>query len=622
MDLSFLNNEQRSAVLDTLDCNSTIFSPAGSGKTKTLITRIEYLIKELNVPEDGIMAITFTNKAVNEIRNRLYGKVTNPYDMWIGTFHNICVKILKECGEEINIKDFTILDAKESTAVLKEAIISLGYKADKVLLNSCKEKISSYKNEFTNYRVVLKNASNNNDVQFARIYEAYENICWKRRTFDFDDLIIYTIILLTKSKNTREYINDKFKYIMVDEAQDTNKAQMLFIKLTAGNSNIFLVGDANQSIYRWRGARPELFLHFNDLYADSKIIKMRQNYRSTKTIIGAANAIISHSTETTDNDMFTNNPEGDPIIYSKVKDNFVEAKFIVNEINCLHDSGKSYKDCAILYRTGSQSRVLEEELLKYKIPYSIVGSINFYGRKEIKDLMAYVKLYANHKDVVSFQRVLSLQSGIGKSTVEKILKFAEQNFISDCIEILEQYNDKPRTQIKLNLLTLLFANKYSNVLELVETVLQETGYMQDLINEDTKDSKERIDNIEEFKNVLKEHENDSIIEFVDKVSLMTDEGKRKDGDKVSLLTIHAAKGLEFNTVFLCGVEQGILPHINSMNSDSAMQEELRSMYVAVTRAIKTLYITSCQERNAFGKTTKQAPSEFVDYIPEQYIIRI
>lgn len=621
MDLSDLNPQQKNAVINSLNNNTVVIAGAGSGKTKTLTKRVGYLLDDMGVLPQNIMAVTFTNKAANELKQRLFTVCSEINKMWVGTFHSVCVKILKNFGSYIGIKSFSILSTYESKKILATAIKEAGIPADKPTINKYMTKISNYKNEFINADCLLKQANTNDDVIFANAYKNYQNIKWKSKTFDFDDLIIYSAILIKNSKEVANWFKQNIKYYIVDESQDMNSAQFSLIYYLAQGNNIFLVGDDSQSIYKFRGAKPGYLLNFDKYFPDGKILMLEQNYRSTKTIVNASNAVVNCNKVKFYKKCFSENEIGDPIVYHKCDDAEDEAAWVANDI-FLQQGIIDINDIAILYRTNAQSRQIEQELMKLNIPYKLVGATSFYDRKEIKDIMAFVKFIANDKDKESFKRAIGSLSGIGKNTVDKIIEIAEDNSISYA-EAFGYVKLTAKGRKSYDDFNEMLANVTDIPSDLIKLIIDKTGILSSLIKENTEDSLSRIDNIKELINVAIEQENNdnrtTVQDFINNVSLMsTNDTEKSKG--VSLMTIHASKGLEFNSVYIIGMEEGYLPHVNSLSRIEDIEEERRLCYVAMTRAKKNLYLTSCKSRfNENGYITSNE-SRFLKEIPKQYLV--
>lgn len=631
IDLSQLNDQQRDAIYESIDNNVALFAGAGSGKTFTITKRTEYLIDELGVKPESIMMITFTNKAAKEILERV-SKVTNDsYKMWIGTFHGICVRILRKFGHYMGIRYFSIIDEDESKKMIKNICSDLGIEVENGTLKRYKGKISDYKSSLIKPEEVLSRCSqgNQDELRIASIYREYQNKCWREKSFDFDDLIIYTIMLLSSYKDVRDWIYNNIKYVVADEVQDTSTNQFQLIKLLVGDNNLMIVGDVNQSIYGFRNARPEYLNSFCSLFPNSKVLKLETNYRSTKTIIRAANAVINNNKFGVKINMDTNNEYGERIGMKYLKgfipntnNEIAEAKWIASEIRMLVANKKNqYGDFAIIYRTNIQSKEIETILAQNAIPFVVVGSSSFWGSKEMRDMLAFCKIVFNPSDVISFKRVLSTVKGVGDGTIKKILKCMEdENLkINEILKTIDykalKINQKSASEIdKLRILTNSGFNKCSDISNFV---INNTGYADDLRLSIEEDAQHRLEVIDTVIKSFAEFEanGDDAASVIDQCSLMSDvKGSQKqEMDAVKLLSAHACKGLEFNTVFLSGAEEGLFPHFNAISrrSEKEIEEERRLFYVAMTRAEKKLYITACSCRK--GNIVKV--SRFVNEIP-------
>lgn len=634
-DLSKLNEQQRNAIFESIDNNVALFAGAGSGKTATIVKRVEYLIGDLGVKPENIMMITFTNKAAKEILERISNVTDEPYKMWIGTFHSICVKILRKFGHYMGINYFSIIDDKESKSIIKKICLGLGKELSNQGIKDIKSKISSYKSNLIKPEKVLSDYCNNNleEAYVASVYREYQNQCWKEKSFDFDDLIIYTIMLLSSYSDVSNWIHENIKYIMADEVQDTSTDQFQLIKLLTGNNNLMLVGDVNQSIYGFRNARPEYLNDFCKLYPNSKILKLEKNYRSTENIIKAANAVINNNSFGVKINMKSNNQAGDKIgikylngLIPGTNNEISEAKWIATEIKLLVSNNlNSYEDFAIIYRTNIQSKEFEKLFFQYGIPYTVIGSSSFWSSKEMKDILAFCKVVFNPNDVISFKRALSTIRGVGKTTIEKIIGYMKNNNLK-AYEVLSHielnapdlYKVSSNSKAELNKFNKLLNHGYTSCSEVADYVINYTGYADDLRMSNSDEAFEKLEIINEtIESFLQFEKNgDDAGSVIDQISLMSDAKgeQKKELNAVKLMSAHACKGLEFNTVFVSGVEEGLFPHWNSLKSnisDKSVEEERRLFYVAMTRAKKKLYLTACSKRK--DQDTKQ--SRFINEIP-------
>lgn len=622
--LSMLNEQQRNAVLQSIDHNVVLLAGAGSGKTATLVKRTQYLIDDLGVAPNNIMLITFTNKAANEIRERVSQVCPMGYKMWIGTFHRICSRIIRMFGDKLGIQNFTILDTKDAKAIIKDILEREGVEYNRYLVNDIAAKISTYKNELMKPARVLANGEEKK--LYAMVYQEYQNICWQRKSFDFDDLIIYAILLLNSYPDVQEWMHSNIRYLMVDETQDTNSAQFTLIKLIIGDNNVMCVGDVNQSIYAFRNAKPQYLEYFADSHPNTIKLKLEQNYRSTKTIIDAANEVVNRNKFGTKLKMFCANSQGEAIQTLETPDPYMEARWIASEIIT---SGKPLSDFAIIYRANFQSRIIEEEFTKAGIGYTIFGSQSFYSRKEVRDLIAYCKATINPNDVEAFRRVLGTLKGVGKVTIDNIINGAVANSIN-FHHAIQHYisNSSPNAAVvrRLSLVDNILNKHYDRCSDIVSDVLFMTEYRTELAAVITEETQEKLAIIDEFVAMLKamEDKEDTLPmgEVIDQVSMLSDaKGAEKDQlNAVKLMTAHASKGLEFPVVFIIGAEEGLFPHANAIdaNSSEAIEEERRLFYVAMTRAKDKLYITRAVKKLAGkdGGYIASRPSRFLREIPD------
>ncbi len=645
--LDNLNNEQREAV-QTVEGPLLVLAGAGSGKTKLLTSRIAYLIKEKCVRPRNILAVTFTNKAAKEMKERLgniLGENVVKY-MWVGTFHGICGRILRENIENYSFqsgkkldKNFTIYDETDSVAVIKQAIKKLNLDDKVYQPKLVKSIISNAKNKMQDAYTYATFARDFKSQKVASIYEEYENSLNNNNAIDFDDMLMLTVKLLEQCKEVRQLYYDRFQHILVDEFQDTNMAQyklinMLYTNLEADipdERSLCVVGDVDQSIYSWRGADYTIILNFQQDFKKTKLIKLEQNYRSTANILNVANAIIENNTERVDKVLYSQKGDGELIDYFEAQDEADEANFIASRIK--QDSGGDYNRYAILYRTNSQSRALEEACMAAGIPYKIYGGLKFYDRKEIKDIIAYLRLIYNTDDSQSFRRIVNVpKRAIGDTTVKNLADFADKEDISlfaACQRIEEAIEIPPRTRSKLKdfselILKFKDAQKSYSLQEFVTLVIEKTGYLAELQSQNTPESEADIENLQELVNVAGEfvpEEQDNVLgEFLQQVALVSDTDAIENiTNNVTLMTLHSAKGLEFPIVFLAGCDEGVFPHQRTFNNASEMEEERRLMYVGVTRAEEKLYLTSAKRRQMWGEYKYYNPSRFIDEIPRQLL---
>ena len=624
MNLDYLNNKQKEAVLAS-DGPLLILAGAGSGKTSVLTTKVAYLIKEKGVDPKNIVAITFTNKAAKEMKERIIKLVGSiGYNIQISTFHSFGLRIIKENYQKLGFdKNFTIIDSDDSLTVIKKILKEKNIDSNRYNPKFIKNQISSCKNEMVTPEKYERLVNDDiTDVTY-KVYKAYQETLLRNNSLDFDDLLIMPIILFNKYKEVLESYQEQFKYIFIDEYQDTNEAQYLLSKMiSAKYKNICVVGDDSQSIYSWRGANFKNILNFEKDYNNANVILLEQNYRSTKTILNAANSLIKHNINKKDKNLWTDNEEGEKIKYIKANDEKDEASTVTKEIKKLIGEGISLDDIAVLYRTNAQSRTIEEAFLNSSIPYKIVGAFAFYSRKEIKDLLAYLKLIYNTKDDVSLLRVINYpKRGIGNKTIENLSMDAVLNDTS----IFESIKQGKEQSFKELILSMKKESEKLSLTEIIDMVLEKSGIKADLESEHTLEADIRLENLNEFKSITKTFEEESGIasleEFLNEVSLVSDVNEQKNDNtpKVTLMTMHAVKGLEFSYVFVIGMEENIFPHVNSFEEVEGIEEERRLCYVAITRAKKKLYILNAIRRMLYGKTSVNMPSRFLNEIDKEYI---
>lgn len=626
MDLSKLNDRQKEAVLHDKG-PLLVVAGAGSGKTRVLTTSIAYLIKEKNVNPVNILAITFTNKAANEMKERIADLLNEDVSyLWIGTFHSICARILRINIDKLGYNNnFTIYDTNDQKTLVKEILKDLDYKDDispKETLNI----ISSCKNKSISPDQFIKlNTFYTKQEQYYNIYKEYEKRKFEYNSLDFDDLILKTLDLFEQSEETLKYYRSKFEYVYVDEYQDTNKSQYELIKYIGKyHNNITVVGDADQSIYSFRGADINNILDFEKDFEDSKTIKLEQNYRSTPNILKAANKLIENNDERKDKNLWTSKDEGAQVLYKKSAVETEEARFVIDEINLLLNEGYNLKDIAILYRTNAQSRIFEEFLMKNLLDYRVVGGLKFYDRKEIKDLVAYLKVLVNPKDDISLKRIINEpKKGIGAKTLEKLenkafkMGFSLTELVTDPSLFNElDGNLKKACEKFYKPLEEIFDNyKKYKIVDLIEEVLKKSGYLKALEESYSVENRSRIDNINEFISSAAEYQNnnpeDDIYDYLENLSLLSDLDKTDEiEDSVSLMTIHSAKGLEFKVCFVVGMDEGLFPSKRSLDEGN-IEEERRLCYVAITRAMEKLYLSSAEVRRQYGKPVYYRPSRFL-----------
>lgn len=638
-------NPQQEEAVKTTEGPLLIMAGAGSGKTRVLTHRIAYLIVEKQVYPSNILAITFTNKAAREMRDRIDALLGSGISesMWVSTFHSMCVRILRRNIDRIGIsKNFTILDSSDQLTAIKNVFKQLNIDTKRYDPRTVLSTISSAKNECITAEEYKKITNSHNPYEkiIGDVYEEYEKTLRKNQSLDFDDLIMMTITLFERVPDVLEYYQNKFQYIHVDEYQDTNHSQYKLVKMLASKfKNICVVGDSDQSIYKWRGADIRNILSFEKDYPNANVILLEQNYRSTKRILQAANDVISNNESRYPKKLRTDNPEGEKIVFYTARDERDEAQFVVKTIKELMEKeGRSLKDFAILYRTNAQSRAMEEVLVKSNLQYTIVGGTKFYDRKEIKDLLAYLRLIANNDDDLSLARIINEpKRSIGPSTFDKIATYAIENDIS----IFKAFNDissiglTPRAMNAIEKFRELIEGltkmqDYLSVTELVEEVIEKSGYRAMLEKENTIESQSRLENIEEFLSVTKAFEersdDKSLVAFLTDLALIADidslDQESDSKESIVLMTLHSAKGLEFPVVFIIGMEENIFPHSRSIGDKAEMEEERRLAYVGITRAEERLYLTCASYRTLFGRSNSNLPSRFIKEISDDIIYPI
>ena len=618
-----LNDRQQEAVV-TIDIPLLVIAGAGSGKTRVLTTKIAYLIQEIGVAPFNILAITFTNKAAKEMKERvvnLLGPVA--YQIQISTFHSFGLQIVRDNYDLLGYKkEFTILDSDDSLLIIKKILKDMNLDTKVYNPRAIRNRISSAKNEMMTPDDLDKFSYSDYDTKVVEVYREYQNKLEKNNSLDFDDLLLKPIELFNNNPDILNKYQEKFQYILIDEYQDTNEVQYTLTKLLGKKSkNICVVGDESQSIYAFRGSNYKNILNFEHDYPESKIILLEQNYRSTKTILNAANDVIKNNKQRKDKNLWTDNEVGDKIIYHKSSDEKDESKYVTGEITKLIDSGVSLNNIVVLYRTNAQSRNIEEAMLHANIPYKVIGSFYFYNRKEIKDLIAYLRLIYNSDDDVSLTRIInSPKRGIGAKTMEQLSLKASISGMS----IFDTIDSGKELKFKELIINLKKESEVLSLTELVDKVLDETGLKKELESEGTLEAEARLENLEEFKSITKTFEDIngivSLSDFLSEISLVADVEEHKDRDDVvTLMTMHSAKGLEFKYVFVIGMEEGIFPHSRCLDSNDELEEERRLCYVAITRAKKKLWLVSAKRRVLYGLDSINPTSRFVREIGDEYI---
>ena len=637
-----LNPPQREAVAQT-EGPVLILAGAGSGKTRVLTHRIAYLMDEKGVNPWNILAITFTNKAAQEMRERVDKLVGfGSESIWVSTFHSACVRILRRHIDNLGYDtNFTIYDTDDQKSLMKDVCRKMNIDTKIYKERSLLAQISHAKDELlTPDDMEMKAAGDYNMKKVASVYREYQAALRKNNALDFDDLIVKTVELFEKCGAVLEYYQERFKYIMVDEYQDTNTAQFKFISLLAQRyQNLCVVGDDDQSIYKFRGANIGNILGFEHVFPDARVIRLEQNYRSTKNILNAANQVIANNTERKAKTLWTENEEGSKVHFRQFLNAYEEAEYVAGEIGKLKRNGLgNYRDCAILYRTNAQSRIFEEKFIAANIPYKLVGGVNFYARKEIKDLLCYLKTIDNARDDLAVQRIINVpKRGIGATTLGRVQDYADNMGISlyEALRVAEEVPSIGRSLSKIDgFVTFIQMLKSKADVLTVEEILQEvidsTGYVAELEAEDTEESRARIENIDElisktvaYQEAMEEQNQPATLSgFLEEVALVADiDTVDPDQDYVLLMTLHSAKGLEFPKVFMVGMEDGIFPsHMTiSYGNDGEMEEERRLCYVGITRAMKDLTLTCAQQRMIRGETQYNRVSRFVREIPRELV---
>lgn len=636
LELDKLNPEQLEAV-KTTEGPLLVIAGAGSGKTRVLTYRIAYLIEKKKVSPYNILAITFTNKAAKEMKERVENLVTQvAKDIWISTFHSSCVRILRRDIDKLGYdKNFVIFDSSDQKTLIKECQKEVNLDDKNFSYQYLISEISKAKNQLINPKdYLIQNQTNFRLSKVASVYTLYEKKLKENNALDFDDLIMKTTELFLNNPEVLSYYQNKFKYILVDEYQDTNTAQFMLVSLLAsGFGNLCVVGDDDQSIYGWRGADMRNILDFEKAFPGAKTIKLEQNYRSTSNILNAANEVIKNNKGRKSKRLWTQNGEGEKIRFSRSNDEKEEAKSIVEQIKYMVNKGKKYSDFGILYRINAQSRIIEDYFMSEALPYKVVGGLKFYDRKEIKDVISYLRVLYNPMDNISLKRIINEpKRGIGKTAIEHVQEFAnEKNTF--CWEILKNIDVCPNVARAKNgiiefvnvmeKIKMESDNENLLVSQIISKVVNETGYIKALELEDTVENQTRIENIAELVSVAQEYEKEavepSLADFLENMALISDLDDTSEDEKeyVTLMTMHSAKGLEFPVVFIPGMEEGVFPGYRSMGDEAEIEEERRLCYVGITRAREELYISCARRRTLFGNTSMNKVSRFLDEIPKE-----
>ena len=623
MNLDTLNETQKEAVITT-DGPILILAGPGSGKTRVITYKIAYLLEQKKANPWEILAITFTNKAAKEMKVRLESLIKDDVrSMQISTFHSFGLRVIKENYDFFNLNSaFTILDEQDSISVIKKIIKEMNLDDKIYNPRAIKHKISNAKNELLDPKAYSVFTKTEIDKNIAKVYEKYDDKLRKNSSVDFDDLLFLPIKIFKKDKKVLEHYQNRYKYIFIDEYQDTNEAQYLLSKMICEkHNNLCVVGDESQSIYSWRGANFKNILNFEKDYKNAKVILLEQNYRSTKRIIEAANSVIKNNKEKKDKHLWTDNDIGSKIKYLRCYDEKDEVYNIINEIKQYKQEGIPLKEMVVLYRTNAQSQSIERGFIENTIPYKVVGSYAYFNRKEIKDLVAYLRLINNKDDDVSLLRAINApKRGIGNKTIEKLEEKADNEGTS----IFNVIDSGKELAFKNLILDINEKMKDKSFVDFVELVLDESGLREEYELEKTLENEAKLENLEEFKSIAKNFEDynpgATLEEFLIEISLISDVKETKDDDDVvTLMTMHAVKGLEFDVVFVTGLEEGLFPHSNSMYEESELEEERRLFYVAITRAKKVLYLTNARSRVRFGKIESNPPSRFIEEINQEDI---
>ncbi len=615
-----LNEEQKKAV-EHIEGPCLILAGAGSGKTKVLTTRIANMIQK-GINSSNILAITFTNKAAKEMRDRINNIVSDNY-AFVGTFHSFGLRIIRENYGLLGLsRNFTIIDSDDVVSIIKKITKDLGYDPKEYTPGFIRNKISFIKNEMLSDNEAEKFLTDPYEQVAVKVYFEYNKVLKRNNAVDFDDLLKLPVELFQNNDDILDYYQEKYQYILIDEYQDTNEVQYKLVKLLASKyRNLFVVGDAAQSIYGFRYANYENILNFERDYPEVTKIILNQNYRSTNNILNAANGIIRNNREGKEVKLFSELGDGLKIKYMRSYDEKHEVTLVIEEIKKLLDEGYDYKDIAILYRTNSQSRILEDGVLKQNWPYKVVGSYYFYKRKEIKDLLSYLRLISNPHDDVSLRRVINEpKRGIGAKSIEDLASMAEKNNTS----MFDELSKPKELEFKNIILSLMEDAKNLSLTELIDAVLEKSGLKNELEKDKTLEAEIRLENMLEFKSVTETYQNETggvnLEDFLEDISLLSDVTDHQDiNDAITLMTMHSAKGLEYKVVFLVGMEENIIPHAISLQEKNGVDEERRLCYVAITRAKERLYITNAKKRMLFGNTSINPPSRFIGEIDASLI---
>ncbi len=631
LETEILNDAQSAAVAQT-DGPVLIFAGAGSGKTRVLTHRIAYLLGDLRVAPERILAVTFTNKAAGEMKSRLHAMVgAVARDVWVGTFHAMCVRILRRDGARIGIgRSFAVIDEHDQRQLVKEILDDLDYDERHLSAGVCLAEIDKAKNALIWPEQYAESQTSFVGERIANVYTEYQRRLAESNSLDFDDLIVRTIDLLERDKETREKYQHRFEYVLVDEYQDVNSAQYRLVALLAGyHGNITVVGDDDQSIYSWRGSDYRMILRFEEDFPGAKTFKLEENYRSTGRILNAANDLVANNRSRAPKRLFTSRQEGEPITLYPAATERDEARYVVEKVKSMVRDGAAYRDFVVLYRTNAQSRVFEEALLAEGIPYRVVGGVGFYARTEIKDVVAYLRYIVNASDALAFKRIVNVpRRGIGQQTLAALVAAANASHISvgEAIfsnELLRAAVPKKLKELERFAELIADLRKFAEsagIADLLVAIMERSGYVRELQSEDSHDARARLENLSELVGVAREYEardeEPSLAGFLANIALVSDlDALEEDASYVTLMTLHSAKGLEFSSVFLTGLEEGVFPHSRTLTEPAELEEERRLAYVGITRAIDRLFLTYAARRALFGNTYAYPKSRFLEEIP-------
>jgi DNA helicase-2/ATP-dependent DNA helicase PcrA len=636
LETEILNDAQLAAVRQS-DGPVLIFAGAGSGKTRVLTHRIAYLLEDLRVAPERILAVTFTNKAAGEMKSRLHRMVgPTARDLWVGTFHSMCVRILRRDGSRIGVgRSFAVIDDSDQRQLVKEILEDLDYDERQLSAGACLAEIDKAKNALIWPEQYAQTQTSFTGERIANVYTEYQRRLAESNSLDFDDLIVRTIDLLERDKETRERYQHRFEYVLVDEYQDVNAAQYRLVALLAGyHGNVTVVGDDDQSIYSWRGSDYRMILRFEEDFPGAKTFKLEENYRSTGRILEAANNLVSNNRSRAPKRLFTTRGEGEAITLYPAATERDEARYVVEKIKSMVRDGSAYRDFVALYRTNAQSRVFEEALLAEGIPYRVVGGVGFYARTEVKDVVAYLRYIVNSSDALAFKRIVNVpRRGIGQQTLAALVQAAnaarvsvgEAIFSSDLLRAAVPKKLKELERFAELINELRRVAESGSVADVLVAVLERSGYVRELQAEDTHEARGRLENLSELVGVAREYEATddapSLAGFLANVALVSDlDSLDEDASYVTLMTLHSAKGLEFPSVFLTGLEEGVFPHSRTLTEPAEVEEERRLAYVGITRAIDRLFLTYAARRALFGNTYAYPKSRFLDEIPSLEVL--